>query len=248
MSQILIELLGTFSRAVVVFLAGTLVSHSVWTEDQAARFTDYLVPILTSAFLAVALALYRRYRSRVAVQTALDLPRGATPDDLKAALKSGRASSVFKSPIVMLALAAALGLSSACALSTKAKVVTGYEATQTALEALQDAELAAYQSGTVAALTPAVHARAQRALVAAFDAQIAFGPVLQAWRAGDAVPQGYTAWLAAVNGVVDAIEPILPQSPGVWQQARAWARTALAVATMLGQTAPLRLQQLAAAP
>lgn len=245
MSGLLVEFLGTFARALVVFFAGTMVSHGIWNEDQASRFTPYMVQIITGAAVAVALALYQRYRARVAVQTALDMPRGTSPAELKEELKSGRASSIFKSPLLVLAmltLASPIG----CALSSKGKVVTLYESTQTALEALQDAETEAYDSKLVSGLTPAVHAKVQRTFAAAFDAQEKLAGPLKLWKAGQPLPQDYVTWLASVNDVVAVVEDlVLPKAGSLAARSVAWAKTAVAVMTQLQQAVPPRLSALA---
>lgn len=241
---LLYDFAATFVRAAVMFFAGSMVSHKIWTEDQATTFGPWLVQIMTLALLALGAALYQRVRSRLAVKIALDMPKGSTESELKDAIKE---SSVFTRPTLLCAaslLVVAFPLSG-CSVSHKGKVVNSYDAVQTALEGIQDVEQTTYDSKALAGLTPAVHAKVQRALAKAFDAQIQIGPALKAWRAGDPAPAGITQWLATVNEVVDAIEPLVPQSGNIGQQALKWAKVVLAILEDMNQIVPPRLKALA---
>lgn len=124
----------------------------------------------------------------------------------------------------------------ACASNPKAKIVTAYQSVEIGLGALQDAERAAFQSGTIPALTKEVHEqKISPAFVRAFDMQIKVGNALLAWRPGAALPIGYDQWVASIENVALVLSQIAPRNTAVFDATIAFVRAAADAIKRFGQ-------------
>ncbi len=79
-------ILGSLVRWALAFVGGYLVSKGVWTQDQSAEYSEYLVAAITAAIVSLAWSVYQKYRTRIVVQTALDMPKGSSERQLAATL------------------------------------------------------------------------------------------------------------------------------------------------------------------
>lgn len=142
-----------------------------------------------------------------------------------------------------------LALCVACASNPKAKVVATYQSVEIGLGALQDAERAAYASGTVPALTKEVHEqKISPAFVKAFDMQIKVGNALLAWQPGTALPVGYDQWVASIENVAQVLSAVSPKNSAVFDATVAFVRSAVDAIKRFGQQPSAALLNIASQP
>lgn len=124
----------------------------------------------------------------------------------------------------------------ACASNPKAKIVTAYQSVEIGLGALQDAERAAFVSGTIPALTKEVHEqKISPAFVRAFDTQIKVGNALLVWKPGTALPVGYDQWVDSIENVAQVLSTISPKNTAVFDATIAFVRAAVDAIKRFGQ-------------
>jgi len=139
-------------------------------------------------------------------------------------------------------------LIAACANTTyKQRVVTAYQATETALAGFQQAEITLYEAKTATALTPEKHLAVHKALSRAFDAQVKVGDALLIWRSGDPAPVTVAEWFAGVERVIAEIRAIAPENERLKliQLIVPWVRAIVDVANLLKVQAPPALIEVA---
>lgn len=137
----------------------------------------------------------------------------------------------------------------ACSSNPKAKVVATYQSVEIGLGALQDAERAAYASGTIPALTKEVHEqKVSPAFVKAFDMQIRVGNALLAWQPGTALPVGYDQWVASIENVAQVLSAVSPKNSAVFDATVAFVRSAVDAIKRFGQQPSAALLNIASQP
>lgn len=137
-------------------------------------------------------------------------------------------------------------LMAACSSNPKARVVTAHQSVEIGLGALQDAERAAYASGTVPALTKDVHEqKISPAFVKAFDTQLKVGAALLAWRPGTTPPVGYDEWVASIENVANVMKAVSPKNSAVFDATISFVRAAVDAIKRFGQQPPPALVAIA---
>jgi len=143
----------------------------------------------------------------------------------------------------------ALCVMAACASNPKAKIVTAYQSVEIGLGALQDAERAAFVSGTIPALTKEVHEqKISPAFVRAFDMQIRVGNALLAWKPGTALPIGYDQWVSSIENVASVLSTVSPKNSAVFEATLVFVRAAVDAIQRFGQQPPPALLTVANQP
>ena len=144
---------------------------------------------------------------------------------------------------------ALLACMAACASNPKARIVTTYQSVEIGLGALQDAERAAFVSGTIPALTKEVHEqKISPAFVRAFDMQIKVGNALLVWQPGTTLPVGYDRWVASIENVAAVLSSISPKNSAVFDATLTFVRAAVDAIRRFGQEPPPALLSIATQP
>jgi membrane protein DedA with SNARE-associated domain len=89
MKHLVSAAVGSILRAGLMFCAGWLVQHSVWSESEASTYVNAAVMVL----LSLGWSLWAHYKGRVKFLTALELPSYATEADVTAAIANGEGAS-----------------------------------------------------------------------------------------------------------------------------------------------------------
>lgn len=84
MNPLLQAALGSIIRWALAALAGILVSKGVWTQQDA----DTYITALVLAILSLGWSLWAKYKERIFRKKALEMPAGATEDEVKQAIRS----------------------------------------------------------------------------------------------------------------------------------------------------------------
>ncbi len=98
-----------------------------------------------------------------------------------------------------------------CSVSLKQKVVLSLQAQHQVLAALDDTELAVFQSKTIPALTVDRHRAFSTALAKAYRAESKASMALQTWRAGDPAPTDITELIAVADEAWHEVILVIPQ-------------------------------------
>lgn len=113
MDPLLVDIAAACARWALTLAVGWLVSHHVVPADQSATLLDKLLPVLTSkavlvlgAAVPLVWSVRQKIVARLHLNTALELPPGATVADVNTAIKSGRGAGALISVVL---LAAVLG-------------------------------------------------------------------------------------------------------------------------------------------
>lgn len=126
MDPLLVDIAAACARWALTLAVGWLVSHHVVPADQSAPLLDKLLPVLTSkavlvlgAALPLVWSVRQKIVARLHLNTALELPPGATVADVNTAIKSGRGAGALIS-VVLLAVVLGGGVltTAACAPKT----------------------------------------------------------------------------------------------------------------------------------
>lgn len=80
MPALLAQALGAILRHLLTALAGYFVTKGIWTTDEATNY----IAAAAAALLALGWSIWSKYKGRIRLLTALDMPEGATEDALKA--------------------------------------------------------------------------------------------------------------------------------------------------------------------
>lgn len=107
----------------------------------------------------------------------------------------------------------ALALVFACgcaSLPVKERVVQTVESAHAAAANAQDAELSAWNAGTIPSYTEADHQAFHAALVQYFDAELVLGQTLLVWEGGPA-PESLADAIAAIQNAIDVIASVAPE-------------------------------------
>ena len=94
MNPLLQSALTSALRWALAGLAGYMVTHGIFTDDQAGKLIEAAVP----AAIALGWSLWEKSNARKKVLTALMMPSGSTEDDLKAHIASGAATPTIFTP------------------------------------------------------------------------------------------------------------------------------------------------------
>ena len=90
MPVLLQQALGSIIRWALTFVAGYLVEHGIWTQADAQTY------VAAAALAATALlwSLWQKYKSRIHFTTALEMPAGATEQQVHAKVAAGMGAPV----------------------------------------------------------------------------------------------------------------------------------------------------------
>lgn len=146
MDPLVVDIAATFVRWFLGLAIGWLVSHQVVSADQSATLAGRLLPVLTSTTVLVIAAIgtllwsvRQKVVARLHLNTALELPPGATLADVQTAIKSGRGASALTSAVLLVvALGGGVLTASACAPKTWAAPTQKVFNQKTVVEGLAD--------------------------------------------------------------------------------------------------------------
>ena len=91
MNPLFVSILGSLFRWALTLLAGWLVEHQVWAQDEAGGY----VAGLTLALVTLCWAVWTRYKSRIKFLTALESPAGATEAHVIEKIAEGKGASAL---------------------------------------------------------------------------------------------------------------------------------------------------------
>lgn len=224
MPALFAAILGSFIRFGLTALATWLVTKGVWSTNDSSEF----VTGLTIALVTLIWSLWQKYRGHIKFLTALDLPAGSSPEQVKEKMQT-RA-------FTFMLLIAALGFSSTAATcrngTPRHDSVVNLTATVSAVKGLQDGEKILYDSKKVLALTEEKHKVFNAKLVQVWDAIEAARSAVAAWTPGKQTPQQVGVLLQKINILLDeSIEVIGVALPKEVNDVR---RAIMSLATAMG--------------
>lgn len=210
----------------------------VWSYSQPVPFQNSQLFEYFAGWIAIATSaagVFGFTRAASASMTQVQAPPGG----------AGQNPTV-KNLLVIAGVSMAMALS-ACASSQKQKVVVAYQSAETALGQFQDAEIALYNTKTVASLTEEKHKAIHKVLAQAFDAQEKVGSALLIWESGRPAPAGVGAWLTEAERVLAEVRALLPDNDRVRlaQTLIPWIRAILDTVRLFGVQPPPALLQVA---
>jgi hypothetical protein len=91
MNPVLQAALGSILRWAFTLGAGYLIRAGIWQQQDAETY----VAALTLALLTLAWSLWAKYRSRVKLLTALQMPKGSTENDMNDCVKRGETPPIL---------------------------------------------------------------------------------------------------------------------------------------------------------
>jgi len=83
------QALGSIVRWALAFLAGYLVSHGVWTPGAAESYVNAAATAIAMAVVSLGWSLWQKYRARLRLLTALDMPAGTSEAKVEDRIKAG---------------------------------------------------------------------------------------------------------------------------------------------------------------
>jgi hypothetical protein len=92
MQALLIEILGGWARAALIALSAYLVQHHLVTATQGDQLTSELfthISLLLPGVLALAWTAIQKYRSRILLLTALQMPAGSSEETVARNVAAG---------------------------------------------------------------------------------------------------------------------------------------------------------------
>lgn len=95
---LILEFLGAVIRFALAGVFGWLVAKGVITADQASRFSAAMVASLAMGGATLLWSLWAKYKSRLKLTAALELPKGATEDDAKDKAATMPVAKAFTAP------------------------------------------------------------------------------------------------------------------------------------------------------
>ena len=132
-----------------------------------------------------------------------------------------------------------------CSVSLKQKVVLSLQAQHQVLAALDDTELAVFQSKTIPALTVERHRAFSAALAKAYRAESKAAGALQTWRAGDPAPTNITELIAVADEtwhevvlVIPRLEAKTPAEESLVGKLQVWLDQIRAIGKLVGAPVP----------
>ncbi len=142
--------------------------------------------------------------------------------------------------IVAAALVAVLSLGACASVGLKQQAVTGLQLAEASSGVAQDAERRLYATGSVKALTPAVHAAISRGFSTVFQDEHDAAVAMKAWRSGDPAPASLGALLRDASDAWTALVPLLGDlgAVNVVALVQGWVAKVAAVAATIGAAIP----------
>lgn len=126
MDPLVAEILGSVARWGLSLVVGWLVAHHALPADQSGAVMAHYLPLLTGK-LALGLGMaaplvwsvWQKVRSRVHLNTALEMPAGSTVQQLKRVIGAGdAASAIARTLVLLLIVGGGVATLSACAPKT----------------------------------------------------------------------------------------------------------------------------------
>lgn len=102
MNPLLASALGSIVRAMLIFCAGWLVNHGIWTQADAETYAA----AASLAIVSVGWSIFQKYKSRVSFLTALQAPQNTSEATVKRWVDSGLGASVKTSALVLTCIVA----------------------------------------------------------------------------------------------------------------------------------------------